>query len=282
MKLHVLHRTRYDYDTPVRESYNEARLQPVTAGDQVRHAFLLKTMSSTRFSHYRDFYFNCVHQFELSESHSQLIVESTATVTTADEPVLPDAATPAPLADIARVGQQEQCHDFLQSSTFVEVAPELWRLALDATVGQTDTWQAARAIMRFINREFRYQAETTNVHTHMHDVLVQRAGVCQDFAHVMIGMCRAIGLPARYVSGYLYNGPAESLKGAQASHAWVDVFVPGIGWCGLDPTNNRTIDGHFIRVAIGRDYADVPPVRGTYRGTEKRRLSVEVAVTRFE
>jgi transglutaminase-like putative cysteine protease len=95
----------------------------------------------------------------------------------------------------------------------------------------------------------------------------------------MLGMCRALKLPARYVSGYLYNGPADQLKGAQASHAWVEVFVPDTGWCGLDPTNNRAADGHYVKVATGRDYSDVSPVKGTYRGTGSRRLTVEVLVT---
>jgi transglutaminase-like putative cysteine protease len=164
----------------------------------------------------------------------------------------------------------------------VEAGPELWRLALDATDGQTDAWQAAQAIMRHIHQEFRYQPAATNVHTHMREVLQARTGVCQDFAHVMIGLCRALKIPARYVSGYLYNGPADQLKGAQASHAWVEVFVPGHGWCGLDPTNNGQPDGRYVKVAVGRDYADVSPLKGTYRGTGKRELSVEVLVSRME
>jgi len=116
----------------------------------------------------------------------------------------------------------------------------------------------------------------------MREVLKTRAGVCQDFAHVMLGLCRALKIPARYVSGYLYNGPADQLKGAQASHAWVEVYVPGHGWCGLDPTNNRAADGHYVKVATGRDFADVSPLKGTYRGTAKRELTVDVLVSRLE
>jgi transglutaminase-like putative cysteine protease len=114
------------------------------------------------------------------------------------------------------------------------------------------------------------------------EVLKTRAGVCQDFAHVMLGLCRALKIPTRYVSGYLYNGPADQLKGAQASHAWVEVYVLGHGWCGLDPTNNRLADGHYVKVATGRDFADVSPLKGTYRGTARRELSVDVLVTRLE
>lgn len=282
MKLHVLHRTRFRYETSVRESFNETRLQPVSTERQVRQSFLLKVLPTAKLSHYLDFYLNCVHLFEINQAHSDLSVEATSVVTTCDLPQLVAEATPFPLEKISECARQERCYDFLQSSTYVESGPELWRIALDVTVGLTDSWQASQAIMRYIFREFRYQPASTNVHTHMREVLAARAGVCQDFAHVMLGLCRALKIPARYVSGYLYNGPAEHLKGAQASHAWVEVYVPGNGWCGLDPTNNRLVDGHYVKVANGRDYADVSPLKGTYRGTAKRQLTVDVLVTRIE
>ncbi len=282
MKLHLLHRTRFKYAATVRESFNEARLQPVTTDAQVCHSFLLKILPTTRLSHYLDFYFNYVHLFDITEPHTELVVEATSTVSTGDEPPLAPAATPAPLSEIGACARIDRCYDFLQSSTYVAVSPELWRLALDVTAGHPDTWQAAQAIMRHIHREFRYQPAVTHAHTHMREVLQARAGVCQDFAHVMIGLCRALKIPARYVSGYLYNGPADQLKGAQASHAWVEVYLPAHGWCGLDPTNARPADGHYVKVAVGRDYSDVSPLKGTYRGTAKRQLSVEVLVSRME
>src|SRR5207249_9494245 len=104
----------------------------------------------------------------------------------------------------------------------------------------------------------------------------------QDFAHVMLGMCRTLKIPARYVSGYLYNGPAEHFIGAEASHAWCEVFLPGFGWRGLDPTNNRQPDEHYVTIGVGRDYADIEPLKGHYRGTPERTMSVEVSVTLAE
>jgi transglutaminase-like putative cysteine protease len=282
MKLHVFHRTRYKYATPVHESFNEARLQPVSTGAQHCHSFILKVLPTSRLSHYLDFHLNYVHLFEINQPHTELNVEANSVVTTGDSPVLEAAATPAPLGRLAECVRLERCYDFLQASTYVELTPEVWRLAVDATDGQTDGWQAAQAIMHHVHREFRYVPSVTHAHTHMRDVLNSRAGVCQDFAHVTLGLCRALKLPARYVSGYLYNGPAEQLKGAQASHAWVEVYVLGHGWCGLDPTNDRLTDGHYVKVAVGRDFADVSPVKGTYRGTAKRELSVEVLVSRLE
>ncbi len=282
MKLHVLHRTRYHYEGSVRDSFNEARLQPVSNEAQTCHSFILKVLPTSRLSHYLDFYFNYVHLFEITQPHTELTIEANSVVTTPDLPPIALDATPLPLSRVSECARMERCYDFLQSSTYVEVGADLWRLAIDATDGQTDTWQAAQAIMRYIHREFRYQPASTHAHTHMSEVLKSRTGVCQDFAHVMLGLCRALKIPARYVSGYLYNGPADQLKGAQASHAWVEVYVPGAGWCGLDPTNNQAPNGHYVKVATGRDFADVSPIKGTYRGTGKRQLHVEVLVTRLE
>jgi len=282
MKLHVLHRTVYKYATSVHDSSNEVRLQPISTGAQLCHSFVLKVLPTARLSHYIDFYRNYVHRFDVNQGHTELSIVSNSVVTTGDRPALAADASPAPLARIAECARLDLCYDFLQSSTYVEVNADLWRLAIDATVGQSDTWQAAQAIMRHVNANFRYQPAVTHAHTHTREVLAGRTGVCQDFAHVMIGLCRAVKIPARYVMGYLYNGPAEQLKGAQASHAWVEVYVLGHGWCGLDPTNARLVDGHYIRVAVGRDFADSSPVKGTYRGTAKRELFVDVLVSRLE
>jgi transglutaminase-like putative cysteine protease len=282
MKLSVLHRTRYVYGSPVVDSFNEARLQPTSAGGQMCHQFVLKVLPATRLTHYIDFNLNYVHLFEINHAHSELVIEASSVVTTADHPPLPAAATPAPLARLGECARLDRCYDFLQSSQYVEVDAELWRMAVDATQGQTDAWQAAQAIMHSIHQGFRYQPAVTHAHTHVREVLRNRAGVCQDFAHVMIGLCRALKLPARYVSGYLYNGPADQLKGTQASHAWVEVFILGHGWCGLDPTNARVTGGQHVKVATGRDFADVSPVKGTYRGTPKRELQVDVVVSRLE
>ena len=279
MRLSVFHRTHYAYAVPVQSSFNEARLQPTDNELQQRHRFLLKVLPPTRLSHYMDFYHNCVHMFDLSRPHSELTIEATSIVTTRDEQGLPDDATPMPLVDLPACGRMERCYDFLQPSHFVNDSVEAWRLAIDISNNETDAWQTVLKIMRFVHSAFDYQPAATHVHTTMQEALQLRKGVCQDFAHVMIGMCRSIKIPARYVSGYLYNGPAEHLVGSQASHAWVEVFLPKHGWIGLDPTNNRQVDGHYVKIAVGRDYADVPPLKGTYLGTDERLLQVDVLVS---
>lgn len=281
MKLQVFHRTRYAYAAPVRDSFNEARLQPWHNDSQERHGFDLRITPHGKLSHHPDFYLNCVHLFEINAPHQELVIEATSVVTTRPPAPLPDDAAPAPLATMNACQGIDFCYDFQQPSTYVEVTPEIWKLALDATAGLTDAWQASLAIMRFIHGEFRYQPAATHAHTTMREVLALRAGVCQDFTHVMLGLCRALKIPARYVSGYLYNGPVDQLKGAQASHAWVEVYIPGHGWRGLDPTNNRQTGENHVKIAVGRDYNDVQPVKGVYRGTQTRKLTVEVLVTRL-
>jgi transglutaminase-like putative cysteine protease len=133
-----------------------------------------------------------------------------------------------------------------------------------------------------VHDNFTYTPLATSVSTHMTEVIQQRRGVCQDFAHVMLGMCRAIKIPARYVSGYLFSGLNSSLLGSQASHAWCEVYVPGFGWRALDPTNSRQADENFVKVAVGRDYADIVPVKGHYKGPPSEKMSVHVAVTQVE
>ncbi len=280
MKLRVTHRTRYAYGAPVRESFNEVRLQPADNARQRRLEFQLHVQPSVRLASRQDFYGNTVHAFDLTPPHTELVVEARSDVETCDMPSLAGTATPRACAALGDCARYAECYDFLHPSSLVDVGGALTPLAREMVAGQTDAWQAAQAVMHRLHGELRYQPALTTAHTHMREALQLRGGVCQDFAHIMIGLCRTLGLPARYVSGYLYNGPSEQLKGAQASHAWVEVFLPDLGWLGLDPTNDQLVAGRYVQVAAGRDYADVSPVKGTYRGTAQRQLRVEVLVLR--
>ncbi|MGA2244923.1 MAG: transglutaminase family protein [Verrucomicrobiota bacterium] len=276
MKFEILHRTIYVYASPVHDSFNEARLQPFSNPLQSVDYFLLKVLPAARLQHHHDFYSNTIHRFEIAEPHSTLQIESHLRVTTRPPAWPAGSDTPWPLARIGEALREPRVFDFLQDSHYVELSPEVWRLALDATAGVTDTWQACLALLRFLNENFKYESYSTSVHTHMRDVLQERRGVCQDFAHVMIGLCRALKIPALYVSGYL------ATEIASATHAWLEVLLPGIGWIGLDPTHNRPVDETYVKIAVGRDYADVPPVAGHYKGTKDRKLDVKVDIKRLE
>lgn len=273
MKWEIIHRTRYVYSVPVRDSFNDVRLQPLSSPEQTIESFLLKVLPAARLSHYTDFYSNCVHHFEIPESHTYLNIESLLRVRTNPPAPLPDDLRPCPFEKLGEAPNVERCHDFLQSSRFVDLDAEAWRLSVDAVNGETDAWQATMAVMRFLHGFLKYEPNSTHVHTHMRDVIAQRRGVCQDYAHLMIGLCRSMKIPARYVSGYL------ATEKASATHAWVEVFIPGHGWRALDPTHNCQVNDTYVKIAVGRDYGDVPPVSGNYRGTLERSMEVEVKIT---
>jgi transglutaminase-like putative cysteine protease len=273
MRLQIVHRTRYDYASPVRDSFNEVRLRPVSNEHQTCEAFMLKVLPATRLRHYEDFARNWVCHFEVPEPHTSLTIEAASTATTNGSNHLPPEAAPFPLARIRECAGLERCFDYLQSSDYVELDPAVWRLALDVTAGAADTWQAAQRLMRWVHGGFTYTPKATTALTRMGEALERRVGVCQDYAHVLIGLCRSLQIPALYVSGYLHT------PGAEATHAWMEVFLPGVGWRALDPTHNCQPDERYVKIAVGRDYADVPPTRGHYRGTQERKLDVSVSIT---
>lgn len=275
LALRIRHRTTYRYSTPVSESYNEARLQPASQDGQTCEIFDLRITPAGPLRHYRDFYLNSVQHFEVFAPHAELTVEATSLVHTTARAVIPVSFPTARLKECRRI---EQCYDFLQMSRNVSLDVPVWKLAQDAAGGVEDAWAAAQAVMGFIHREFAYDTAATHVNSHTLEVLQLRRGVCQDFAQLMAGMCRALGIPARYVSGYLYNGPAGRLRGAQASHAWVEIYLPGHGWLGLDPTNNQPPDERYVKVAVGRDYADAAPVRGSFKGGARQQLEVGLEI----
>jgi transglutaminase-like putative cysteine protease len=271
MKWSILHRTRYTYATPVRDSFNDVRLQPMPIPEQTVESFLLKVLPAARLTHSKDFYSNWIHHFEITEPHSHLSIEASSVVITRPPTPLPDAAL-CSFDKIHEAPNIERCFDYLLESRFVELSPASWKLALDATADVHDAWQAALALMRFVHGFLKYESFSTHVHTHMSEVMRDRRGVCQDFAHFMIGLCRALKIPARYVSGYL------ATEAASATHAWVEVFIPGHGWRGLDPTHNCQLTEEYIKIGNGRDYGDVPPISGNYRGTRDRKMEVEVKI----
>jgi len=139
-----------------------------------------------------------------------------------------------------------------------------------------------QGVMRYIHDSFEYQAEVTTVTSTVADVLAVRKGVCQDFAHLMLAICRGMGVPARYISGYIYSSPKHAARGDTASHAWCEAFIPGYGWRGFDPTNDVLAADSHVKVGQGRSYHDVPPTRGVYRGQAEERIEVRVETSAEE
>jgi transglutaminase-like putative cysteine protease len=275
MVISLLHRTTFAYVGKAHDSFNEVRLRPVDDGHQMCRSFELKTDPPTPIRDYVDFYGNQVHYFDVVAPHTSLMIEAVSEVETtpnAARPGVPIVAQSDEVMDI----EKELRSEFLVDSHYVPLSVEIWKEAQDALIaGRSDIWADTRTICRHVFTNFAYKPRSTGVATLATDALKLRAGVCQDFAHVALGMCRCSGIAARYVSGYFIKtqrAPDEE----EASHAWIETFVPGFGWAAYDPTHDRTADERYVKVAAGRDYADIRPVSGTYRGGKTRSLSVDV------
>ncbi|MEO7100586.1 MAG: transglutaminase family protein [Luteolibacter sp.] len=280
MKLSVFHRTTFHYASPVTQSLNTLHLEPRTFPYQKTLGALIRVMPATRVKRFTDLFQNITHHFELQSPHTRLEIESRIKVHNLPLDIS-TASRQATLEGLRDPSIKEQTWQYLQESRWVSRHPEVWRQALDVTQSYRSIFDQALALMSWIHQEFRYEPGSTSVNTHLEDAFAMRCGVCQDFTHVMLGLCRAVGIPARYASGYLYNGPKDSLVGAQASHAWSEVYLPAAGWIGFDPTNNTLADERYVKIAVGRDYEDVAPIRGSYHGTAHCRMEVHVEVAKI-
>jgi transglutaminase-like putative cysteine protease len=284
-RYRLVHTTEFLYDGPVSESYNEVRLRPMHDEKQSCLSFRLTTAPSSRGTAYRDAYGNWVHQFNVLAEHRRLKVEAESVVLAHDDSAAPEER--ATLAELdSRSGQlNEEFFDFIAPTGYVPHLADLHAIieaAEDASGGTVAGF--AQSASDLIHERFDYVQGATHVHSSIQDSLSIGAGVCQDFAHLLLGVVRMRGLPGRYVSGYLVPGsPAADAKqeeviGGQASHAWAEVLVRKNGWVGLDPTLGKPVGLRHVRIAYGRDYGDAAPVRGVYKGRAGQRLSVDVCV----
>jgi transglutaminase-like putative cysteine protease len=273
LKLQVRHTTRFLYPSPIVETHMELRLRPPDGPTQRVRAFELTVRPQVRVRSYLDGLGNHAHYFNCMSAHREVLVSSILAVETAAGTAIPDthAAEPAP-------PEVPVPHDFLRFRAPVVDVPAVRELAACHTTrdaaSAAETLEAMDGLTLLVAREFEYRPRTTTVNTAVDDVIRLRGGVCQDFAHLLIALARAAGIPARYVSGYIYAGAGEETVGA--SHAWVEAFVPGRGWVGYDATHPvRAVENH-VRVAVGRDYRDAAPTRGVYVGAAAGRMEVRV------
>lgn len=279
--LSVRHRTIFEYGGLVWNNLNTLHLEPRSYPMQKTLEAIVEVLPATRLGRYEDLFGNVVHHFEITEQHVRLEIESSVTVRNRILSLSENAMGAEPVKSNEN-DFTETTWQFLQDSRWVSVNPEIWKQAVDLTADKATFYSKAITLMEWIYTEFTYATGITNVNTHLEAVFELRKGVCQDFTHVMIGLCRSIGIPARYASGYIYNGPRDTLKGSQASHAWCEVFLPSDGWIGFDPTNNNLADERYIKIAVGRDYEDVAPIRGSYFGSKHCKMEVQVIVDCLE
>jgi transglutaminase-like putative cysteine protease len=281
MFFHVTHTTRYVYQTPVSHCLNEVRLTPRSLPAQIVRETAIHVLPEPAFMHQRkDYYGNDVTSFELFDKHDHL--EATAESTVEVRPVV---AEPAPRISWEETRDLVAAHsdpatleasEFIYNSPYVPAVTPLHEYAQQTFVPKRPLFEATMDLTHRIHADFKYHPKSTSIDVPLTDVLRNRRGVCQDFAHVMIGVLRSVRLPARYVSGYVRPGP--KVQGAQASHAWVSVFIPGTGWLGFDPTNDLLVSDSHVTLAWGRDYGDVTPVKGITLGGGGQTIEVAVYV----
>jgi len=285
-RYRLLHTTDFVYDGPVSESYNEVRLRPMHDERQSCLSFRLTTNPGSRGTAYRDAHGNWVHQFNVLAEHQRLRVEAESVVLAHDPGEPPPDGTRLSEFDSHSNQLDEEYFDFMAPTTYVPHLAQLKEFICDAEKRCDGTVAGfAQTGSDLIHEKFRYVKGATHVHSSIEDSLSIGAGVCQDFAHVLLGVMRMRGIPARYVSGYLVPGSTaspdakqEDVIGGQASHAWTEVLIPNLGWTGLDPTLGKPVGLRHVRLAYGRDYGDVAPVRGVYKGHAGQSLSVDVRV----
>ena len=292
MIYRVRHQTIYDYKDAVSVSHHAVRLTPRDQRGQKRRTSELSVwpVPPSRASTHTDFFGNTITSFTLPESHNRMSVEAISELEVHALPVPALASSPSweSVRDTAADDHSAdglQAYQFVFDSLRVAAKPELAAYARDSFPPRRPLLEAVMDLTTRIHQDFRFDAKATEVTTPVETFFEKRRGVCQDFSHLQIACMRSLGLPARYVSGYLRTMPPPGrprLVGADASHAWCSAWCPGFGWVDFDPTNNCIpTDGH-ITLAWGRDYSDVSPIRGVLLGGATHSLKVGVDVMPLE
>ncbi|WP_282777201.1 transglutaminase family protein [Nocardia sp. CC201C] len=275
--MRVVHTTGYVYDAPVMRSFNEARLTPRADSRQNVILNRVETVPSTRSYRYVDYWGTTVTAFDLHAPHTELEVTGSSVVET--EPfVSPEEELPwerlrsEPVVD--------RYDELLTATGYVPCDRRLGTVARQLTRGVAPAKAVVRAA-EWVHGEMSYVAGTTSVHTSAVEAFAERRGVCQDYAHLTLLLLRGMGIPSRYVSGYLHPDPAGAVGRTVAGqmHAWVEAWTGQ--WWGYDPTNNIPVTEQHVAIGVGRDYADVPPLKGIFSGSGSTDLEVVVEITRL-
>lgn len=279
-RLRIRHRTRYDYEGRVSLSYNEARMSPLTDTHQVVLESNIKVSPNIAVvSNYRDYWGTRVTGFDMSGSHDYLEVDAQATVEVhrVERAVDPDETLS--WEELASDEIQDAQSDFLPQSKLSDPGADVRGIVAEYR-SLPSPHAAAHAVMSFLREHMEYVPGVTGVHTNAESAWKEKRGVCQDLAHVGIGALRSLGIPARYVSGYIHPRPDAAIgeEVAGQSHAWLEWFDGE--WRSWDPTNHKAASDMHVSVARGRDYRDVTPLKGIQTGGRHSSLTVSVLVTR--
>ncbi|KAB2953423.1 transglutaminase family protein [Heliorestis acidaminivorans] len=284
--LAIYHRTLYGYSSKVIEGVSEVRLSPMNCHhygfDQRLYSFQLKTEPLGAIQQHQDAFGNIVHTLWFEEPHDQLIIETRSIVERQMINTESNLASLSISKTISSVSQEQWPEDYKQNFAewLMETPSCLFLPEVQALAQQFDLpaqgWPEVVRMARYLYENYSYQEKVTQVCSSVREILTKKMGVCQDFSHLLLALLRYRAIPARYVSGYI---PCDGiLRGGGASHAWVEVWLPGRDWQGIDPTNNCLVNDHYVKIAHGRDYHDVVPVKGIFRGRAKQSMQVTVDV----
>ncbi len=277
-RFNIRHITRYSYEEQVRDSANQVILFPLKDEYQETTRQDLSITGDPLVDMYKDYYGNTIGAFTYAEPHKELVIDSKIEVLVKEKP-LPSDNEPKEKQwlHLQQVKYTYPYIDFTKQEPFA-ATDEVRKIPVIASAGNLTPLQSSLQLTAYIFENFTYDKAVTDVETTIDEVWKLKAGVCQDFAHVLLVMLRIIGIPARYVSGYVCPNKS-GLRGEGATHAWVEAYMPFYGWLGLDPTNNCIVKDLHVRLATGRSFSDVSPVKGTYKGTSRHTLEVGVTVS---
>jgi transglutaminase-like putative cysteine protease len=276
MRLTVHHETAYDYPRPVTDSVNEAWLRPLTDEHQSCLSFRLTTDPPSEPRPYTDYFGNTVYHFDIHEPHTRLTIVTDAVVLTEPEDIARALANDRSPLQSPFVDGRDRWLDFLAATPLTHAGSSVRGFAKQFEGKHETVSEFLNALRGRVHDALEFVSGCTTVTTSAEEALNLGTGVCQDYTHIFLAVCRLAGIPARYISGYLCTeaGPDEP----QASHAWPEALLPSTGWVGLDVANDCVVDQRYARIAIGRDYSDVPPVRGAFSGPDAAGPDVRVSV----
>ena len=285
MRLDICYRTKLAFDAPVRESQNELRACPVTDERQQLLSYRVTVEPSARLLSFTDYWGTRVDHFGVTESHADLEVVAEASVETQDPPAHSAAPAMESLGDPDFLNDHDE---FLKPTRHTDWDEAMARQARElAAADGSNVVGAVTELNEFVGGRLAYEPGATEIGEPITEVLAKGAGVCQDYAHLGVALCRSIGIPARYVSGYLFssNERTGSIDGGLVrvqTHAWFEAAVPELGWLALDPTNRLAVGHQHVKIGHGRDYDDVPPLRGVYSGPGAPELDASVEIRRMD
>jgi transglutaminase-like putative cysteine protease len=274
----IRHITRYTYEDTVRDSANQIMLYPLVDEYQEVLSHSLNITSKPLVNIHQDYYGNQVGTFTQAQPHRELVIDSQLKVVINSRPVPKDVVSfEIQWQELDALRSKLEFIDFMKAERF-EALPEVKAVLEEERCKNCTPLETAQRFSQYVFDTFAYRKGITTVETTLDEVWKLKSGVCQDFAHILLVMLRLTGIPARYVSGYICPNK-KGMRGEGATHAWVEAYIPGYGWLGLDPTNNCLVNETHLRLAVGKNFSDCSPVKGTYRGTSNHTLEVSVVVT---